>query len=194
MTLERSRPLIGPVAGVAAAVVLFLLLQGNGFVSTLVVDMLVYAIAAMALDFLGGYAGLISLGQAGFLGVGAYGVAIAEVHFFSPGPRSGSRSAWCWRSGWPSASSRSGSKGVSFVIITLAMGQVLWGLAYQWVGLSEGDNGITVSVLPTIGPIDLNDPLTLRMTVLLVFAAGGAASGHIHQIAVRALPTWRSVK
>ena len=82
--LQRSRRLTGPVAGVVTAVVLLLLLQGNGFTSTLILDMLVYAIAAMSLDFLGGYAGLISLGQAGFLGVGAYGVAIAEVHFFSP--------------------------------------------------------------------------------------------------------------
>ena len=61
-------------------------------------------------------------------------------------------------------------KGISFVIITLAMGQVLWGLAYQWVGLCEGDNGIPVAILPSLGPVDLNDPLTLRMTVLAVFA------------------------
>ena len=80
------------------------------------------------------------------------------------------------------------------MIITLAMGQVLWGLSYQWVGLSEGDNGITVSVLPTIGPIDLNDPLTLRMTVLVVFALVALLLVDIHQIAVRALPAWRSVK
>ena len=61
-------------------------------------------------------------------------------------------------------------RGISFVIITLAMGQVLWGLAYQWVGLSEGDNGIPLPTLPAIGPLDLGDPLTLRMTVLAVFA------------------------
>jgi branched-chain amino acid transport system permease protein len=169
VSLERSRPLIGPVAGVAAAVILFLLLQGNGFVSTLVVDMLVYAIAAMALDFLGGYTGLISLGQAGILGVGAYGVAIAEVHFFSPWAAVGISLAVVLALGLALGIVAVRVKGVSFVIITLALGQVLWGLAFQWVGLSEGDNGISVATLPTLGPIDLNDPLTLRMTVLLVF-------------------------
>jgi branched-chain amino acid transport system permease protein len=169
VTLERSRPLTGPVAGVAAAVILFLLLQGNGFASTLVVDMLVYAIAAMALDFLGGYTGLISLGQAGFLGVGAYGVAIAEVHFFSPWAAVGISLAVVLALGLALGIVAVRVKGVSFVIITLALGQVLWGLAFQWVGLSEGDNGISVATLPTLGPIDLNDPLTLRMTVLLVF-------------------------
>jgi branched-chain amino acid transport system permease protein len=169
VSLERSRPLIGPVAGLAAAVILFLLLQGNGFTSTLVVDMLVYAIAAMALDFLGGYTGLISLGQAGFLGVGAYGVAIAEVHFFSPWAAVGISLAVVLALGLALGIVAVRVKGVSFVIITLALGQVLWGLAFQWVGLSEGDNGISVATLPTLGPFDLNDPLTLRMTVLLVF-------------------------
>jgi branched-chain amino acid transport system permease protein len=169
VTLERSRPLIGPAAGVAAAVILFLLLQGNGFTSTLVVDMLVYAIAAMALDFLGGYTGLISLGQAGILGVGAYGVAIAEVHLFTPWAAVGISLAVVLALGLVLGIVAVRVKGVSFVIITLALGQVLWGLAFQWVGLSEGDNGISVATLPTLGPIDLNDALTLRMTVLLVF-------------------------
>jgi branched-chain amino acid transport system permease protein len=170
MVLRGSRRFTAPVAGVAAAVALVLLLQGNGFTSTLLVDMLVYAIAAMSLDFLGGYAGLISLGQAGFLGVGAYGVAIAEVHFFSPWAAVGIGLAAVLVLGMALGIVAVRTKGVSFVIITLALGQVLWGLAFQWDGLSEGDNGIPLAALPSAGPFDLNDPLTLRMTVLVVFA------------------------
>ena len=60
--LRGSRRFGGPVAAVAVGIALVLLLQGNGFTSTLILDMLVYAIAAMSLDFLGGYEGLISLG------------------------------------------------------------------------------------------------------------------------------------
>jgi len=172
-SLERSRRLTGPVAGVAAAVILVLLLQGNGFASTLVVDMLVYAVAAMSLDFMAGYAGLISLGQAGFLGVGAYGVAIAENHFFSPWAAVGIALGVVLALGLALGIVAVRTKGVSFVIITLALGQVLYGLAYQWTGLSEGDNGITLANLPSAGPFDLNDPLTLRMTVLAVFAVTG---------------------
>ncbi len=167
--LTRSRRLTGPVAGVAVAVVLVLLLQGSGFASTLILDMLVYAIAAMSLDFLGGYAGLISLGMAGFLGVGAYGVAIAEVHSYSPWAAVGIGLGVVLALGLVLGIVAVRVKGISFVIITLAMGQVLWGLAYQWVGLSEGDNGIPLSTLPSIGPFDLNNGLTLRMTVLAVF-------------------------
>jgi branched-chain amino acid transport system permease protein len=168
--LRGSHRFGGPVAGVAVGVALVLLLQGNGFASTLILNMLVYAIAAMSLDFLGGYAGLISLGQAGFLGVGAYGVAIAEVHFFSPWAAVGIGLGAVLALGLALGIVAVRVKGVSFVIITLAMGQVLWGLAFQWVGLSEGDNGIPLAILPSIGPFDLNDPLTLRMTALAVFA------------------------
>jgi branched-chain amino acid transport system permease protein len=168
--LQLSRRFTGPVAGVAIAVILVILLQGNGFTSTLIVDMLVYAIVAMSLDFLGGYTGLISLGQAGFLGVGAYGVAIAEAHFYSPWAAVGIGLGAVLALGLVLGVVAVRVKGISFVIITLAMGQVLWGLAFQWVGLSEGDNGIPVSILPSIGPYDLNNPLTLRMTVLVVFA------------------------
>ena len=168
--LRGSRRFGGPVAGAAVGVLLVLLLQGNGFTSTLIVDMLVYAIAAMSLDFLGGYAGLISLGQAGLLGVSAYGVAIAEVHFFSPWAAVGIGLGAVLVLGLVMGIAAVRTKGVSFVIITLALGQVLWGLAFQWVGLSEGDNGIPLTILPSLGPFDLNDPLTLRMTVLIVFA------------------------
>ena len=168
--LERSRRLTAPVAGVAAAVILFLILQGNGFVSTLVEDALVYAIAAMALDFIAGYAGMVSLAQAGFLGVGAYGVAIAENHFFSPWAAVGIALGVVLAGGLALGIVAVRTKGVSFVIITLALGQVLYGLAFQWTGLSEGDNGITVTGFPSIGAVDLSNPLTLRMTVLVVFA------------------------
>ena len=170
VSLEWSRRLTAPVAGVAAAVILVLILQSNGFVSTLVEDALVYAIAAMALDLLAGYAGMVSLAQAGFLGVGAYGVAIAENHFFSPWAAVGIALGVVLAGGLALGIVAVRTKGVSFVIITLALGQVLYGLAFQWTGLSEGDNGITVASLPAIGSFDLSNPLTLRMTVLVVFA------------------------
>ena len=171
--MRRSRQSIGPAAGLLAALLLVLLLQGNGFVSTLVVDMLVYAIVAMALDFLGGYAGLISLGQAGFLGVGAYGVAIAEVHVFSPWAAVGIALAVVLALGLALGIVAVRVKGVSFVIITLAIGQIMWGLSYQWIGLTGGDNGITGDhdavdrLVQPIGPAHLPDDRLVVFVLVL---------------------------
>jgi branched-chain amino acid transport system permease protein len=172
--LERSRPLAGPVVGVAALVIVAVLLSGSGFAATLLEDALVYAIAAMAVDFLGGYAGLVSLGMAGFLGIGAYSVAIAEVHGFSPWAAVGVALAVVLGTSAVLGVIAVRVKGVSFVIITLAMGQIIWGLGFQWVSLSEGDNGITLNELPSAGGFDLNNPVTLKMTCLVVFVVAAA--------------------
>jgi branched-chain amino acid transport system permease protein len=48
------------------------------------------------------------------------------------------------------------AEGVGFIIITIALNQILWGLAYQWVSVSGGDNGITGFVRPKIGPFDVS--------------------------------------
>jgi branched-chain amino acid transport system permease protein len=155
----------GPGFAVVAFVVIGVILSGNGFAATLLEDALVYAIAAMALDFLGGYTGLISLGMAGFLGIGAYGVAIAEVHGFGPWAAIGISIAAVLASALLLGVIAVRVKGISFVIITLAMGQIIWGLGFQWVSLSEGDNGITLGALPAA----LNSPQALKMTCLAIF-------------------------
>jgi branched-chain amino acid transport system permease protein len=139
------------------------------YLSTIFEDVLIYAIAAMGVDFLGGYGGLVSLGQAGFLGLGAYGVGIAEVHGFGP-----------WASvgiavgvviGFAAATGVVAVRvsGITYVIITLAIGQILWGLSYQWTSLTGGDNGIPVTTAPSLGPFHLSDQRTLRLATLVVF-------------------------
>ena len=35
--------------------------------------------------------------------------------------------------------------GIGFIMITLALGQIIWGLAYRWISLTGGDNGINVT-------------------------------------------------
>ena len=36
------------------------------------------------------------------------------------------------------------STGIGFIMITLALGEILWGLAYRWISLTGGDNGINL--------------------------------------------------
>jgi branched-chain amino acid transport system permease protein len=59
--------------------------------------------------------------------------------------------------------------GVYFLMITLALGQCMWGLAYRWNSLTGGDNGINLRQRPKFG-IDLADEVTFFYVVLGVFA------------------------
>ena len=44
--------------------------------------------------------------------------------------------------------------GLGFVMITVALGQIVWGIAYRWISLTNGDNGISIS--RAAGPFGLS--------------------------------------
>jgi branched-chain amino acid transport system permease protein len=58
--------------------------------------------------------------------------------------------------------------GVYFLMVTLALGQCVWGLAYRWHSLTNGDNGINVSTRPNFG-LDLNNEQTFFFLVFAFF-------------------------
>lgn len=159
----------GPAGGLAAlALIIYFLLSGT-YLSTIFEDVLIFAIAAMGLDFLGGYGGLVSLGQAGFLGLGAYGVGIAETHGFGPWAAVGIAVGVVIGAAVASGVLAVRVSGITYVIITLAIGQILWGLSFQWTSLTGGDNGIPVTAMPSLGPFSLSDQQTVRVATLIVF-------------------------
>jgi branched-chain amino acid transport system permease protein len=158
-----------PVLSLAAlGVVTYFLLSGS-YLSTIFEDVLIYAIAAMGLDLFGGYGGMVSLGQAGFIGIGAYGVAISAEHGFGPWACVGIAVGAVLGFAAVTAVVAVRVSGITYVIITLAIGQILWGLSYQWTSLTGGDNGIPVTTAPSAGPFDLSDQQTLRVATLIVF-------------------------
>jgi branched-chain amino acid transport system permease protein len=64
--------------------------------------------------------------------------------------------------------------GLGFLMITLALSQVLWGTAYRWVAVTEGDNGLRGLTRPAPFGISLEDPaafyyFTLAVTVLAMW-------------------------
>jgi branched-chain amino acid transport system permease protein len=61
------------------------------------------------------------------------------------------------------------ASGVYFLMITLALGQCVWGLAYRWNSLTGGDNGINLRGRPKFG-IDLSDENTFFYLVFGFFA------------------------
>ncbi len=60
------------------------------------------------------------------------------------------------------------ASGVYFLMITLALGQCVWGLAYRWNSLTGGDNGINVSSRPDFG-LDLTNERTFFFLVFAFF-------------------------
>jgi branched-chain amino acid transport system permease protein len=143
------------VAGGLLALALIAPFSGS-FVILLITRALILAILAMSLDLLLGFTGLPSLGQAAYLGIGAYLTAILASKFnFGLG--------WSF---WvvvvlgillaAATAAFFGlfairASGVYFLMITLALGQCVWGLAYRWNSMTGGDNGINLPRRPEFG-------------------------------------------
>ncbi len=159
---------------VAALVALALIVpHTTSFVVLLATRALAFGILAMSLDILLGYTGLASLGQAAYFGVGAYLTAVLATKFhFGLG--------WdFWlvvALGILFAAALAAFFGlfairatdVYFLMITLALGQCVWGLAYRWNSLTGGDNGIVLKVRPNFG-LDLTNEVTFFYLVLGFF-------------------------
>ncbi|HYZ03271.1 MAG TPA: branched-chain amino acid ABC transporter permease [Candidatus Binatia bacterium] len=159
-------------AALAALVVAVLALPqlGSGFVVSLGLSVLIYGLVAMSFDLLAGYTGLISLGHAAFFGVGAYGVAYGTGHGLEPAPSAVLALVAVSLTAAVFGLLAVRVRGLTFVILTLALGQIVWGLAYRWVSVSGGDNGLPVVGRPTLGPIDLTDNVPYYYFVAAIVA------------------------
>ena len=146
----------------------------NSYVLVLLTQALVLGIIAMSVDLLLGYTGLPSLGQAAYLGMGAYLTAILATKYgfglgggfwivVLLGILAGTAAAAVFGLFAVRAS------GVYFLMITLALGMCVWGLAYRWNSLTGGDNGINMPGRPDFG-VPLSDDLNYFYLVLGFFA------------------------
>jgi branched-chain amino acid transport system permease protein len=69
------------------------------------------------------------------------------------------------------------SSGITFIMITLALGEIIWGLAYRWISLTNGDNGITVPARPAPFGIELGNARAFYAATLIVFLISIVAAG-----------------
>ena len=146
----------------------------NSFLILLATRVLAFAILVMSVDLLLGYTGLPSLGQAAYLAVGAYLTAILATKYqFGLG-----YDFWLVVAGGMLLGAALAAvfgllairaTGVYFLMITLALGQCVWGLAYRWNSLTNGDNGINLRQRPQFG-IDLANEVTFFYLVFGFFA------------------------
>lgn len=134
---------------------------------------LIFGILAMSLDILMGYTGLPSFGHSAFFGVAAYTVAILSTRY-QIGFLGCVVSAIVLSTMIAAIFGLlvSHTKGVYFLMITLALSMVVWGLAFRWVGMTAGDNGISGIPRPDMGEvISMWDEVNYYYFVLGVYAA-----------------------
>ena len=146
LTLIPWRPLTSNER-IAAAMVLVLVaalpLIGGNYVLTVTSEIAIFVIFAASLHFLMSVGGLASFGHAAYFGLGAYGVAFLAKLAGLPmlvcllaGPLLGLMGAAVF--GFFAVQ----LSGVYFAMLTLAFAQIVWSIAFQWVEVTGGDNGI----------------------------------------------------
>ena len=137
------------------------------YLHDLVVKIAIYAIFALSLELLVGVTGLVSLGHAAFLGIGAYVTVLAS------GDSGGSLAtilplAILAAAGYAlfvgALSLR--TKGVYFIMVTLAFAQMAY-FVFHDTRLAGGSDGLFLYVKPVLGTLNLDDKRTLYHAVML---------------------------
>ena len=163
--MRRAAPALGSALLLAAP---FFLL-GDYYVN-LSSQILIASIFALSLNLLVGYCGLTSLGHAAYLGLSAYVVGwLTSVqgvgHLGAALAALGLTTAVAGLFGLVALR----ASGLGFLMITLAFGQIFWGLTYRWVALTGGDNGLPGLTRPHPFGLSLASPQRFYGFTLLVF-------------------------
>src|SRR6267154_5369877 len=138
-----------------AVLPLFATFTVESYVLGLVTRVMIFAIAALALDLLIGYGALISFGHAAFVGLGAYAVGILASHGIRDALISlpialGVSALFAWLTGIVCLR----TKGVYFIMITLAFGQMAFFTASSLAPYG-GDDGLTIAARSTVAGFQL---------------------------------------
>jgi branched-chain amino acid transport system permease protein len=144
---------------------------GQGFYIDLFTRVPIFGVAALNLDLILGYGGLVSFGHAAYLGIGAYAVGIPVAlgltnGFAHLGLAIGGSALAAALIGLVSLR----SAGTTFIMITLAFAQMIYFLC-ESLNQFGGDNGLNIPTHSDFGGlVDLDDPVTLYYLALLVLA------------------------
>jgi branched-chain amino acid transport system permease protein len=156
-----------------ALVPVYARLTGDAFATTLFTRVLVLALAALSLNLIMGYGGMVSFGHAAYLGIGGYAVGILAKEGIGTGFVQ-----------WPVAVAASAlyalvvgalslrTRGVYFIMITLAFAQMIY---YVAIGLDRygGDDGLTIYHNSSFGGlIDLSNKTQLYYLCFVLLLAG----------------------
>ncbi len=154
MTLPFARAAQVALLGLVLAFALALPYLTTSFYVGIATQVLFFGLFAMSIDLLGGYMGLMPLGQAGLLGVAAYSMGFLI-----------SRLAWPWLPAVLVGLSATvlmslvfgllavRTTGIFFVMITLAEGMLVWGFAYRMASITGAENGLRGITRPDFAPL-----------------------------------------
>jgi branched-chain amino acid transport system permease protein len=141
--VRRAPPAL-KVAALATLAVLVLAPFATGEYGLIVLtEIAIFALFAASLHFMMGPGGMASFGHAAYFGLGAYGAALLVKHFAAPMEVALLAA--------PFAAGLAGLlfggfivrlSGVYLAMLTLAVAQIVWSIAFQWVELTGGDNGV----------------------------------------------------
>ncbi len=141
MRLLRDRALDAAVI----LVILFMPLLMNlvGGYTELATRILVMGLAAMSLNFLLGFTGVLSFGHAAYFGLGAYGAAMA-IKYLDLGtiPAIALGALVATLAAIVIGALIVRRRGVYFAMVTIAFGQVFYFIAFRWTTLTGGDDGL----------------------------------------------------
>ena len=155
---------------IAAALLLPPFVAGDFYIN-LASQILIAAIFALSLNLLVGFGGMTSLGHASYLGVAAYLSALLTSRYgFGHGS-----AALISILGTIVMAAFFGlialrATGLGFLMITLALSQVLWGLAYRMSNITNGDNGLAGLTRPSPFGISLDSAASFYWFALIVAA------------------------
>jgi branched-chain amino acid transport system permease protein len=154
---------------VAAA--LLPLVAGEYYIN-LASQIIIFAVFAASINLLLGYGGLPTLGHAAYLGVAAYLSAWLQLKMgwsqwtTAPVALLGTTVMAC---AFGLIALR--ATGLGFLMLTLALSQVLWGTAYRWVAVTDGDNGLRGIVRPAPFGLNLNEAMPFYYFILIIGVA-----------------------
>src|SRR6187551_1309095 len=154
-----------PIPLVIAALALFVLppvLLALGLTVTSATEIVVFALACMALNVLVGHTGLVSFGHGAWFGLAAYAAALIQ------------------RNWWPDSfvgptllalvivaiiAAAFGylilrRRGVYFSLLTLALAAMLYSVSFRWTDVTGGENGLGGITRPKLLGFDLDDAMT----------------------------------
>jgi len=139
------------------------LIIGNEFYINMATQVLIYGLFALSINMMLGYGGMVSLGHAGYLGIAGYACILLTIAGYDQLTAAILAVALSTVAAAFFGVLSLRAPGLGFVMITLALGQIVWGIAYRANTLTGGDNGIRHPARP----MPLASISTMRHVLLL---------------------------